>query len=262
MQHLRSLAFNLFMYVWMAVVGLLGLPWMLLSADGARAVMDFYARSTVRVLAPMTGLRCEVRGTPPGGPALVAAKHQSFLDVLVLWTSVPRGFFIMKSLLAYAPVLGQYALRVGCIPVARGKRGEAVRRMLDEVRSGRRAGGQLLIYPQGTRVAPGAERAYKVGTYALYEQLGQPCYPVATNIGVFWPKRGVLRKPGLAVMEFLEPIPPGLGRAEFMALLEGRVEGASNRLMREAGFPADRLPPAAPQAVPEAAGLPHEKASP
>lgn len=255
MQYLRSLVFNVAMYVWMPVIGLAYLPRMALSADGARAGMNTYARSVLWLLERIVGLRCEVRGSPPIGGVLVAAKHQSFLDVFLLWASVPRGFFIMKALLAWSPVLGQYALRVGCIPVERGRRGEAIKRMLQEVRSGRRADGQLLIYPQGTRTAPGSTRPYKVGTFALYEQLGQPCVPVATNVGVFWPKRGMLRKPGLAVMEFLDPIPPGLPRGAFMAALEARIEGASNRLMVEAGFPADRLPVPGVERV---AGLPQE----
>ncbi|WP_342768126.1 lysophospholipid acyltransferase family protein [Jannaschia seohaensis] len=239
---LRSLIFNALMYVWMGIVGLAGLPALAVSADATRRVMSFYARSTVKMLAVMTGLRTEVRGTPPESGALVASKHQSFLDVLVLWAAVPRPFFVMKSILRFAPMLGQYALRAGCIPVERGKRGEAIRKMLAEIRSGKRADGQLLIYPQGTRVPPGTSAPYKIGTFAMYEQLGQPCYPVATNVGLFWPKRGVTRRRGLGVLEFLEPIPPGLDRATFMAVLEQRIEGGSNRLMEEAGFPVPPMP--------------------
>jgi 1-acyl-sn-glycerol-3-phosphate acyltransferase len=241
MQWIRSLAFNVAMYGWMLILGVAGLPRAIGSPDGARAAMTRYARSTLVMLTAMTGLRTEVRGTPPTGEALVAAKHQSFLDILLLWAVLPRGFFIMKAILRFAPILGQYALRVGCIPVQRGRRAEAIRAMLEEVRSGARAGGQLIIYPQGTRVAPGAVRPYKVGTFALYEQLGQPCYPVATNVGLFWPKRGVLRRPGLGVIEFLEPIPPGLDRKTFMAVMEERIETHSDRLMAEAGFPAARM---------------------
>ena len=148
----------------------------------------------------------------------------------------------MKSILRFAPILGQYALKIGCVPVNRGKRGQAIEKMVRDVEAGRQDPGQLIIYPQGTRVAPGASRPYKVGTYVLYEQLGQPCVPVATNIGVFWPKRGVLRKPGLAVVEFLDPIPPGLGQAEFLSRLENDVEQNSNRLMAEAGFQVKETP--------------------
>ena len=108
--------------------------------------------------------------------------------------------------------------------------------MKADVAKGTAEPGQLIIYPQGTRVAPGASKPYKVGTGLLYEQLAQPCFPVATNVGVFWPKRGILRKPGLAVVEFLPPVPPGLRVADFMAKLETEVEENSNRLMHEAGF--------------------------
>lgn len=243
MQLFRSMVFNVAMYVWMLVIGLAFAPWAIASRKGARAGCNAYARHTIAMLDWIVGLRTETRGTPPSGEALVAAKHQSFLDILVIWAALRRPFFIMKALLVWAPILGQYAIRLGCIPVHRGKRTEAIKRMLAEVRSGERRGGQLLIYPQGTRVAPGAVRPYKVGTFALYEQLGQPCVPVATNVGVFWPKRGFLRRQGLGVVEFLEPIPPGLDRATFMSLLEERVETASNRLMEEAGFPVPPRPP-------------------
>jgi 1-acyl-sn-glycerol-3-phosphate acyltransferase len=153
---------------------------------------------------------------------------------------MPRPKFIMKRELLFAPILGQYAWRIGCVPVNRGKRGQAIARMLDDVARGAADPGQLVIYPQGTRVAPGMQLPYKVGTGLLYEQLGQPCIPVAANVGLFWPKRSLLRKPGLAVVEFLPPIPPGLAVPAFMAALEGAVEGGSNRLMAEAGFTPPR----------------------
>ncbi len=93
-----------------------------------------------------------------------------------------------------------------------------------------------MIYPQGTRVAPGASRPYKVGTAILYEAMNLPCVPVATNIGLFWPRRGFFRKQGTAIVEFLDPIQPGLARDAFLARIEGEIEAASNRLMAEAGF--------------------------
>jgi 1-acyl-sn-glycerol-3-phosphate acyltransferase len=105
-----------------------------------------------------------------------------------------------------------------------------------DVKAGRAAPGQLVIYPQGTRVAAGAWLPYKVGTGVLYAETGQPCVPAATNVGVFWPRRGILRGKGLAVVEFLPRIPPGMAQPEFMARIEDEVETASNRLMAEAGF--------------------------
>jgi 1-acyl-sn-glycerol-3-phosphate acyltransferase len=140
----------------------------------------------------------------------------------------------MKSELRYAPIVGWYALRMGCVPVQRGKRAGAITKMLAEVKAGKSLPGQLIIYPQGTRVAPGVAAPYKVGTALLYHQMGTPCYPVATNIGMFWPKLGVMRKRGTAVVEFLEPIQQGLNNADFMARLEQNIETRSDALMRAA----------------------------
>ncbi len=233
---LLSLVFIVQMYLAMAVCAVVFAPWALVSRRGARAACKAYCRWVIFTLRVLCGLKSEVRGTPPTGEALIAAKHQSFLDIILIFNAVPAGKFIMKRELMYAPFLGQYALRIGCVPVDRGKRGAAISRMKADVARGAAEPGQLIIYPQGTRVAPGDAKPYKVGTGLLYEQLGQPCYPVAANVGVFWPKRGILRKPGLAVVEFLPPIAPGLAIPDFMARLEGEVETHSNRLMAEAGF--------------------------
>jgi 1-acyl-sn-glycerol-3-phosphate acyltransferase len=239
LQWLRSLAFNVSMYVAMAVLAVVFLPYALLSRDGAYRACHTYCRWVIWSARQIVGLEVEVRGTPPTDEVMVAAKHQSFFDILVIFHAIPRGKFIMKRELLFAPILGQYAWRLGCVPVNRGKRGQAIAKMVADVEKGRREPGQLVIYPQGTRVAPGAERPYKVGTAVLYQQLGQDCVPVATNIGVFWPKRGVLRRPGTAVVEFLPRLPAGLPREEFMARLEFEIETVSNALMAEAGFERD-----------------------
>jgi 1-acyl-sn-glycerol-3-phosphate acyltransferase len=233
---LLSLVFILQMYLAMAVIGLVFLPWAVVSPKGARMACKTYCRWVILTLRLLCGLATEVRGIPPTAECVVAAKHQSFLDIILIFNAVPAGKFIMKRELMFAPILGQYALRIGCVPVNRGKRGAAIAQMKADVAAGAAEPGQLIIYPQGTRVAPGEPKPYKVGTGLLYEQLGQPCVPVATNVGVFWPKRGILRKPGLAVVEFLPAIAPGLPVAEFMSRLEAEVETHSNRLMAEAGF--------------------------
>ncbi|SDF30043.1 lysophospholipid acyltransferase family protein [Limimaricola pyoseonensis] len=234
---LRSLAFSILIYAAMIPVALAYLPWTLAHRDGAVAAAHRWCRIVRWLARVMLGLRTEVRGTPPTREVMIAAKHQSFLDIILIYGAVPRGKFIMKKELVYAPILGQIALRIGCVPVDRGKRGAAIRQMTEDVRAGNADPGQLIIYPQGTRVAPGVAAPYKVGTAALYRELGQPCVPVACNVGVFWPKRGVLRRPGTAIVEFLPEIPPGLPPAEFMSRLEDMVESRSDRLMAEAGFP-------------------------
>lgn len=233
-QLIRSFLFNLSMYVAMAVMAVGFLPWALASPEGARRACHTYCRYVLWTARWMVGLHVEVRGTPPTDEVLVAAKHQSFLDILVIFHAMPRPKFIMKRELLYAPILGQYAWRIGCVPVDRGKRGQAIAKMLADVARGAVDPGQLVIYPQGTRVAPGAKLPYKIGTAILYQQLGQPCVPVATNVGLFWPKRAILRRPGTAVVEFLPTLPPGVAKEEFMTRIEQVIEARSDALAAEA----------------------------
>ena len=235
-QTLLSTVFILQMYLAMAVVAIVYFPYALLHRDGAVAACHAYCRWVCFSLRLICGLKTEVRGTVPTGEVLIAPKHQSFLDIIMIYGALPRGKFVMKAILGWAPFLGWYAKRIGCIFVNRGKRGAAITKMLADVKSGASLPGQLIIYPQGTRVAPGDQRPYKIGTAVLYSQLQQPCIPVGANVGLFWPKRGILRHRGTAVVDFLPAIPPGLTNDAFMAELEARVETSSNALMAGAGF--------------------------
>jgi 1-acyl-sn-glycerol-3-phosphate acyltransferase len=239
MRRLRGLIFLTLVYGAMPVYALAFLPWALVSREGAFAAAHAWCRLVRRLLPPLAGIRTELRGQPPTGEVLVAAKHQSFLDIVLIFGAVPRGRFIMKRELTWIPAFGQYALRMGCVPVRRGGRAQAIRRMLAAVAAGRDTGGQLIVYPQGTRLRPGARAPYKPGVAALYAELGQPCVPVATNAGLFWPRNSIRFCPGVAVVEFLPPIPPGLAPPELLARLEAEIEPASDRLMAEAGFRAD-----------------------
>jgi len=237
-QWLRSLIFVVIMYAALPVWGIAFAIPAVFSRKAAILCCRSYCWFIMWLLGWLVGLKCEVRGTPPQYACLIAAKHQSFLDVLMIYSRIPAGRFIMKDILKYAPVVGQFGLRVGCIPVKRGKRGNAVKKMVADVEAGRLFPGQLIIYSQGTRIAPGVKAPYKIGTGVLYRELGQDCVPVATNVGVFWPKRGIFRAQGTAVVDFLPPIESGLELEPFMERLETTVETRSNALMREAGFTA------------------------
>ena len=153
-QLLRSMAFIMQMYVAMLIISVAYFPWAVISAAGAHAACHAYCRWVIWTLGWMTGLRCEVRGTPPTDDVMIAAKHQSFLDILMIYNAVPRGKFIMKRELLFAPFVGQYGLRIGCVPVNRGKRGAAIAKMLSDVKTGKRQGGQLIIYPPRHPRAP------------------------------------------------------------------------------------------------------------
>lgn len=236
LQYVLSCVFIVQMYLAMFVLAVFWTPVVLFRRDAAFDAVHSYCRWVRASAAMLVGLRSEVRGEVPQDEVIVAAKHQSFFDIIIIVSALPRPKFIMKKELLRAPILGWYATRIGCVPVDRGRRSEAMKKMVADVKSGAAEPGQLIIYPQGTRVAAGATRPYKVGVGVLYAELGQDCVPAATNVGVFWPRHGLLRKPGLAVVEFLPRIPAGQGIGDFMRTIEPVVEGASDRLMAEAGF--------------------------
>ena len=226
----RSLLFEAWFYISMAVMGVVLAPIAVASRRGALWACRLFARQALWMLALICGLRTELRGAAPEGEALIAAKHQSFLDILILVLAVDRPRFVMKQELVYAPIFGLYALRIGAEPVNRKKGGSALRLLNRKSKSRATEPAQTIIFPQGTRVAPGAEAPYRRGVAALYKSQEVACWPVALDTGRFWGRKSVLRRPGLAVVEFLEPIPPGLDTPELMRELETRIETASDAL--------------------------------
>ncbi|MGY6633342.1 MAG: lysophospholipid acyltransferase family protein [Alkalilacustris sp.] len=235
-QYLRSVVFIALMYLSMAAMALVFAPVAAVSRDAARVGIRAWARWVRWLAHHVAGLSSEVRGPVPRAEVLVAAKHQSFFDIIILLSVLPNPRFVMKKELERAPILGWYARRIGCVSVDRGRKGQAIRAMVEAVHRDRTPAGQLVIYPQGTRVAPGVVAPYKVGTAVLYQELGAPCVPVACNVGVFWARHSLYRRPGRAVVAFLPEIPPGLEMRAFLTRLEAEVETASNRLTAETAF--------------------------
>ena len=152
---LMSLIFVVQMYLVMALAAVAFAIPALLSRNMAFAGVRFYCNWVRRSAALLVGLRSEIRGPVPQTEVLIAAKHQSFFDIILLCSVLPRPKFIMKRELIWAPFLGQYALRMGCIPVDRGKRGACSFRGEDQ-RALSRCRGRLRSYVQ--RVAQGDSR--------------------------------------------------------------------------------------------------------
>ncbi len=227
---IRSLIFSFAMYVVLAVMGVVGAIPAVLSRDAAYWFMSRYCYVVFWLARNIIGLRVEIRGTVPQEACIVASKHQSFLDIIMMMGTLPRPKFVMKSSVKWTPIVGFYAMQIGCAPVNRGEKG-AMGKMVEDVGQKLDEPGQVVIYPQGTRVAPGQVARYKRGAAALYEAYGLPCVPAATNAGLFWGRNSVMRRSGVAVVEFLPEIPPGLDHPEFMRRLEAEIEPASEALL-------------------------------
>ena len=228
----RSLTYVALFYLWTAVVAVGATPLLFGPRAWTYAMFHFWGRGVIALLR-ICDIRVEVRGQQfiPTGAALVAPKHQCMLDVFAQFTWLPRTAFVMKQELAWIPWFGWYARKAGCIVIDRSGQAKTMRKVIREGTERFTRGQQVVIFPEGTRQLPGAPPDYKPGIAALYRELNVPVCPVATNAGVHWPPHGFLRYPGTIVFEYLEPIPPGLKRAEFMRILEERIETKSNELM-------------------------------
>jgi 1-acyl-sn-glycerol-3-phosphate acyltransferase len=229
---LRSYLYVLLFYLWTALVAVGFTPILFGPSRWSLWMFHFWGRGVVGLLG-ICDIRVEVRGREhiPSGPALVAPKHLCMLDVFAQFTWLPGSVFVMKKELALIPWFGWYAAKVGTIDIDRGAGASALKKMVGEAKTLFAKGRQVVIFPEGHRGTPGHAGDYKPGVAALYRELDVPVHPVATNSGVHWPAHGFIRRPGTIVFEYLEPIPPGLKRAEFMRLLEERIEAASNKLL-------------------------------
>lgn len=254
---LRSLLFNVAFHLWTALMCFALLWMLLLPRPQMIAVVKWYLRSVGWLERVLVGIRYEVRGRehlPASGSFLLAAKHQSAWETMKLHLLVEDPAIILKRELMWIPIWGWYASKARMIPVDRGAGGKAIKSLIRNSRPVRDEGRPIVIFPQGTRVAPGTWKPYRIGVGFLYDNLGLPIVPMALNAGVYWPRHSFLKRPGTVVVEFLPPIAPGLPRAEAMRVLEERLESASDRLVTAAGGPATVRPaaeqPAKPVSVP------------
>lgn len=163
--------------------------------------------------------------TDGGAPVLYAAKHQAMYETLELGRMLNTPAIVMKQELTDIPVWGWAARRYGVIVVDREASAGALRRMLKEARAALADKRSILIFPEGTRVAPGEQPELRAGFAGLYQMLKIPVVPVAIDSGLVWPKHGP-KLPGTVTFRFGEPIPPGLPREE----AERRVHAAINAL--------------------------------
>jgi 1-acyl-sn-glycerol-3-phosphate acyltransferase len=232
----RSLLFNALFYVTTTLFVVLGSPLLFGPRRWAMAALALHARTELWLLKHIVGLKVEVRGQEklPGGACLVASKHQSAWETFALIPLFRDPALLMKRELFFIPFHGWFSKKFGMIPVDRDKGAIALRRMLREAKMRADAGREIIIFPEGTRRAPGAAPDYKTGVFLLYEALGVPCLPVALNSGLFWSRRSLRLYPGTIVVEFQDPIPPGLSKRVFLPRLQDAIESATNRLLAEA----------------------------
>ncbi len=236
-ERLRSLVFNSGFFLLTAVLGIVGLPLLLAPRRVVTRFGRFWARSVLALLRATVGLDWEIRGLGnlPAGPCIVAMKHQSAWDTLILMVVLGDPAVVLKRELLWVPFYGWYAARAGSIAIDRGGGAAALRRMLAAARTAAEAGRQVVIFPEGTRTAPGRNLPYQPGVAALYQTLGGAAGAGGGQFRAVLGPPQLLEAPGRITLEFLDPIPPGLPRRRLMPELENRIETATAALEREAG---------------------------
>ena len=235
MTAVRSLLFNAFFYGWTALCSIAGLPTLLGPRAGIYVLGRVWAHPILAALALTCGLKYRVRGREnlPEGAVLIAAKHQSAWDTIIFSVLLWDHSFVLKQELTRIPVFGWYLLRAGLIPVDRKGGAKALKDMVGAARANVADGRPIVIFPEGTRVAPEQQRPYHPGVAALYNQLDVPVVPVALNSGLFWRRNSFWKLPGTITLEFLPAIQPGLQRRAFLSRLENAIEGRSRALATE-----------------------------
>lgn len=236
MLFLRSALFNVLFYAVLVCLAIVAIPTFLLPPRAMLTVAKWWANATLVLMRVICNIKVEFRGLEkiPQGPLVIVAKHQSFWETFVLPQFFDRPIFILKRQLMQIPVFGQFLVKTGMIAIDRKAGVKALLDMTRRAREAVRSGSQLVIFPEGTRRAPGAPPDYKTGFAQIYSSCGAQCLPVALNSGLFWPRRTFMRYPGTLVVEFLDPLPPGLPKEEFLSRVQSAIEGATARLV-EAG---------------------------
>jgi 1-acyl-sn-glycerol-3-phosphate acyltransferase len=198
-------------------------------------VPKFWVRTSLWLQERIVGTRIDIGGMEnlPDGPFILAPKHQSLWGAIAFIPYLRDPLYILKRELVFIPMFGWYIKKLRLIPVDRGSRSKALRKVVVDTQREMSTDRQLIIYPEGTRRAPGAEPAYKYGIVELYNRLKLPVVPVAHNAGLFWPRRKFLRYPGTLKARFLPPIPPGLEREAFMSRLISETESGCDALLAE-----------------------------
>ncbi len=224
MVYIRSFIFNSLFYCGTAVLVLLMGPLLLMPATFARQIARFWGWLAHKQLY-IVGIRQRLCGNLHLNTQVIyAVKHQSAWETIILSWVLHAPAFVLKVELLRLPIIGLFFTKTGCIPVDRSDGMRALRKMRDAALKLAKQGRSLIIFPQGTRTAPGSVEPYEIGVFALYDATGLPLVPVALNSGNVWPRNSWLKYPGCVDMHFLEPILPGLTRKVFMATLKERIE--------------------------------------
>jgi len=197
-QYLRSALFNLLMLLTVLVFAPLALLTFPLPHPLRYRFISQWARLQTWLVGVLCGVRYRVEGREhlPKGPAIILAKHQSAWETIAFQKIFPIQTWVLKRELLLIPFFGWGLALMKPIAIDRGAGRKAVTQVIEQGQARLKEGIWIVVFPEGTRMAPGTTRRYGIGGAALAAESGYPVVPVAHNAGSFWPRRGFLKKPG------------------------------------------------------------------
>jgi 1-acyl-sn-glycerol-3-phosphate acyltransferase len=234
---IRSFAFNVYFYALTVLAALIGIVMVPIPTPVLlRALLHRWAQAVVWGMRWIGGMKVEIRGReflPRKGPVLLANKHHSEVDGILLAAEIPGIAFVAMQELFRIPVIGAILYRLQMIRVDTCGGGKEREHLAQFAKRARESGRHIAIYPEGNLMAPGERERYRSGIYYLSRDLGLPVTPVATSVGLLWNRRDWRKKAGRAAIEFLPPLETGLDKQTFMRRLEDTIEEKSDRLIAE-----------------------------
>jgi len=232
---MRNLLFRVIYYLTSVFFAITALPLLAIpSRQPLARWINHYTRVIVFWMRTIAGIKLTVRGREylPEGPCIIASKHQSWGDGFCIFSQVDDLAFVTGNHLERIPLIGGILRKLGAIIVDNCGGALARAKLVDtELQQAKADSRRILIYPEGHLAPVGEKYRYKRGVYHMYKAYERPTVPVATNLGEFWPQARWDLKPGEAVIEFLQPIEPGLDKETFMQELEKAIETRSLALL-------------------------------
>lgn len=209
----------------------------LIKPQRLRMWLKFWGKGNLWAVRTILKGTIEVRGLenlPKDQPYIIAAKHQSELDVLVMVSLFPDMTTVAMKSLEQLPFFGRILHALGYIIVDMDKPENLTEQVIKGARLAHTEGRPIVIYPEGTLMSLGAKQRYRRGIWHIYNDLGAKVTPVAMSVGVIWPRRDKQKYIGkTGAFDFLPPIEPNMDQDTFMALLEDTIEMNTMRLIEE-----------------------------
>lgn len=231
---IKSITFYFLLYVWTIFLGLICIPYLLLPKEKLYKPAYLWIKGIFFLLDKICNLTHTIEGIENVSninSKIVASKHQSTFETLLLFTIFPKAIFIHKRELFFIPIFGFYLKKISMISIDRSGKFKTLKKMIDESKFKVSKGYTLIIFPEGTRKKPGSVPDYKSGVAGIYKELNSDVIPVALNSGLFWPKNSFVIKPGKIIIEFLPIIEKGLDKKIFIKKLEETIENKTKSLI-------------------------------